>query len=148
VDEARQADFYHGHYNYLWLACAALFADAVATLGHREAAATLYERLAPYESLGVTPGTGFMGTVAGQLARLAVTLERFDDAERHFATADALLRGMRAPFWLARNTIAWCQLRDEMGEPEDLARPGPRMQEAIADGLTYGFPTAADRTPP
>lgn len=143
LDEAQRADFYRAHYDYIWLSCTVMFADAAATLGDHDAAATLYERLAPYESQGVTPGTTFVGTVADQLARLAVTLERYDDAERHFATADALLRDMDAPFWLARNTIAWSQLRSRLGEPDDPTRPGPQLQEAIADGLAYGFPTGA-----
>ena len=143
LDDARHADFYRSHYDYIWLSCTMFFADAAATLGDREAAATLYDRLAPHESQGVTPGTALVGVVADQLARLAVTLERYDDAERHFATADALLRKMNAPFWLARNTIAWSQLRSRLGEPHDPMRPGPQLQEAIADGLAYGFPTGA-----
>jgi hypothetical protein len=141
LDDARDADFYRSHYDYIWLSCTMFFADAAATLGDCDAAATLYERLAPYEQQGVTPGTALVGVVADQLARLAVTLERFDDAERHFATADAVLRKMNAPFWLARNTIAWSQLRRRLGEPDDATRPGPRLQEAIADGRAFGFPT-------
>jgi hypothetical protein len=139
LDDARRADFYRSHHDYIWLSCTTFFADAAATLGDREAAATLYERLAPYESQGVTPGTALVGVVADQLARLAVTLDRHDDAERHFVTADALLRAMHAPFWLARNTIAWAHFRDRLGEPHDPNRPGPQLQEAISDGLSYGF---------
>ena len=76
-----------------------LLADVCAIVEDHDAAARLHALLAPYEDLyTVAPVEATFGSVARALGVVASVLERFDVAERHFASAietDAPHRGGR-----------------------------------------------------
>ena len=74
----------------------------------KEAAGPLFRtllprgNLLPYERLYAhAPVESVFGAVARSLGVLATTMERYDDAERHFAVAMEVEQAMRARPWLA-----------------------------------------------
>jgi len=86
-----------------WPISMALLAEVCAFLGDSERAAQLYEHLRPWERLCITVGiaTVCYGATSRLIGRLAATMDRWGDAERHFE--DALERNtkMGALAWTA-----------------------------------------------
>ena len=86
-----------------------------------------------------------VGSLARGLGVLATALRRFDDAERHFATALEIERSMRAHPWIAhaQHDLA-CMLlaRDEDG---DAARARELLTEATAAYRALGMESWAAR---
>lgn len=72
-----------------WLNAMDELAQVCAALGDRARAALLYERLVPYErhNVVITFAEACEGSVARYLGLLAATMERWDDAARHFEVA-------------------------------------------------------------
>ncbi|MGI8633758.1 MAG: ATP-binding protein [Solirubrobacterales bacterium] len=138
LEAARDADFHHAAYDYVWLTTTTVWADTVAWLGDISASGILYERLSPFEAQGVTSGSTFNGTVGMYLARLATVLGRHDDAAGLFERADAALRALRAPFWQARNQVEWARLLRTRGTDTDLRRARELLAEATTTAATYG----------
>ena len=93
-----------------WVGSMVLWADVCLRVGADDDAAHLLERLAPYHGQVASSASSWLGSVAGALAPLAVRLGRLDDAERWFAEADELNERIRAPFFLARNRVAWARM--------------------------------------
>jgi hypothetical protein len=137
-DAARATDFHQAAYDWIWLAMTALWADTAVWLGDADAAAVLYERLAPFEAQGITTGANFNGTVGLYLARLAALLGRDDDAIRRFERTDAQLRALGAPFWQARNQVEWARLLLARGTDADLERARQLLAEAATTAVAHG----------
>src|SRR3990170_6440846 len=106
-----------------WLIILSLSSWACASVGDAHRAAALYDLLLPYAERNVV-GQGFTeygGSVSRYLGLLASTMERWDDAARHFE--DALEMNARMG---ARPDLAWTQhdyasmllRRDEAGDRE------------------------------
>lgn len=93
----------------VWLSGLSLASYAVAHLRHREAARSLYDRIAPYAHHAVFPGTHVIEHASLPLARLAAVLGRDDVADRHFADALAAHRSWRSPFLIARTELEWAE---------------------------------------
>jgi hypothetical protein len=70
-------------------------------LGSREAAAPLYDLQLPHAQTVVWNGATTYGPVARHLGRLALMLERYDEAEAHLAAASAEHERLGAPIWQA-----------------------------------------------
>ncbi len=137
-EAARSADFHQAAYDWTWLTTTAIWADVAAWLGDVPAAAVLYERMAPFETQGVTSGATFTGTVGMYLARLAVVLGRVDDARAHFERADEQLRALRAPYPQARNQVEWARLLSTGGSPSDTRQARALLAEALATAAAHG----------
>ena len=75
--------------NFFWLYGMAHLSRACAALDDEAHATALYELLAPYADQAAVAQHGVIsdGAVARHLGMLATVLHRWDDAERHFATA-------------------------------------------------------------
>jgi tetratricopeptide (TPR) repeat protein len=144
-ESARNADFHHAAYDYLWLPGTTLWADTAAWLGDVAAAEVLYERLAPFEAQGVTTSSTFLGTVGMYLARLAGLLERHEDAIGLFERADAQLRALGAPFWHARNQVDWARQLLAHGATRDLDGARELLAEAAVTAASYGCDAVARR---
>jgi tetratricopeptide (TPR) repeat protein len=88
-----------------WLYCMALLADACATLGEREAAGMVYDRLSPYGDRCVTIGAAciFLGSVERYLGRLADVTGRLELAHEHFERAHAIHSKSGARLMLAHS---------------------------------------------
>jgi DNA-binding winged helix-turn-helix (wHTH) protein len=84
-----------------WLTAMVHFARAAARLPHGEAAAALYDQLAPFHDRVESGGGVTKGSIALYLGMLATMLQRHDAAEVHFAEAEAVHRRLAAPLLLA-----------------------------------------------
>ncbi len=91
-----------------------LLAEVASSLGDREHAAALYELLLPYgDRLAVAYPEISTGAVARNLGLAAWTVERFEDAERHFEAALELNERVGARPWLARTEADRARMRRE-----------------------------------
>ena len=82
----------------------------------------------------MAPVEASFGSVARGLGVLASTLERFDDAERHFAAALEIERRMRARPWLAHAQHDLAAMLVPVARDEDRSRAVDLLGEA---GATY-----------
>jgi tetratricopeptide (TPR) repeat protein len=121
------ADFEDWPFDDDWLYGLTVFADVCTFLGDDHHAAKLYALLSPYESRNAfNHPLNSTGSVARSLANLASTMGRYDDAERHFATALANNTRMGARPWVAHTHHDLAMML--------LARNGPGDRErAVAE---------------
>ena len=80
--------------------------------------------------------------MARGLGVLAITLERHDDAERHFETAIDIERRMGARPWLAHAQHDLAAMLIARGKPE---RARPHLEEALKAYRELGMDTWAAR---
>ncbi|HUA36269.1 MAG TPA: adenylate/guanylate cyclase domain-containing protein [Candidatus Binataceae bacterium] len=87
----------------LWMGSMTYLADVCVFLADQRRAALLYALLAPFDGRNVVVGNAIAcyGALSRYLGALAATLERWDDAERHFEDALAMNTRMEAPPWVA-----------------------------------------------
>ena len=84
-----------------WSTTLAGWSDVAFQLGAREAAAALYHLQLPHAHTVVWNGATTYGPLARHLGRLALMLERYDEAEAHVAAASAEHERLGAPIWQA-----------------------------------------------
>ena len=70
------------------------------------------------------------GSIAWALGTLATTLERYEQAEGHFAAAAEIEERLGAPLFLARTRAGWARALIARGRPEDLERAQPMLEQA------------------
>lgn len=105
------ADGFAYPYDLMWLLGMVMCADNVADLGHRDAAAVLYERLAPFADKTASAGAMVhLGAVGRTLGRLAALLGDDAAAEAHFVRALAINERLEAPYWIARTQLDYAEL--------------------------------------
>ncbi|HEY1358439.1 MAG TPA: AAA family ATPase [Thermoleophilaceae bacterium] len=121
LDAAARQGFESIGLDITWMSAIALFADVAAHLRAPEPAATLYGLLEPFGDRMVWNGASPFCSASHYLGRLAGTLGRSEDAERHFAVAADAHERLHAPRFLARTRLDWAELRLERGD-EDGAR--------------------------
>jgi tetratricopeptide (TPR) repeat protein len=142
-DDLLSRDLAREHVDAEWLFSIVLLADPCAFLGDEGAAATLYSLLLPYERrYAQAPVEVSFGSVARGLGVLATTLQRFDDAEGHFAVALEIERRMRARPWLANTQHDLATMSLARG---DLERAREQAAEAIHGYRELGMETWAER---
>ncbi|TMG02036.1 MAG: hypothetical protein E6I03_07000, partial [Chloroflexi bacterium] len=110
-----------------WPIAMALLAEVCCALEDTERAAILYEKISPLSELCVVVGLAIdcYGPLAQAAGRLATTLQRWDDAQRHFETSLAINKRMGSGRW-----TGWTQFRySDMLLRRDV--PGDR-QKALA----------------
>ena len=122
-----------------WLLGLTLLADVCAFLGDNVRAEELYALLAPYESRNVFGHPEFStGSVARSLANLASTLGRFEDAERHFATALETNRRMGARPWVAHTRHDLARMLLTRQAPGDRTRAVDELHKAAGIARELG----------
>src|SRR6266480_5148918 len=84
-----------------WSTTLAGWSDVAFQLGAREAAAALYHPQLPHAHTVVWNGATTYGPLARHLGRLALMLERYEEAEAHLAAASAEHERLGAPIWQA-----------------------------------------------
>jgi class 3 adenylate cyclase/tetratricopeptide (TPR) repeat protein len=95
-----------------------------------ERAGELYELLAPFsDQLAATPPSVY-GSIAWALGTLASTLERYEQAEDHFAAAAEIEQRLGAPLLLARTRASWAGALIARGRPEDRDRAQHMLEQA------------------
>jgi tetratricopeptide (TPR) repeat protein len=97
-------------YDYLWLPRVCALAEGAVELGDLDSARELYEHIGPWDDQVAYVLFGMLGAAAHYLGELATTLGRFQDAERHLASAQSIHERLDAPFHLARTHLAWARL--------------------------------------
>jgi tetratricopeptide (TPR) repeat protein len=117
-------------YDSLWLPTLHVWAGAAAGVGDRRAAEVLYDLMSPWSGVISSTGANVLGPVSEMLGRLAIVLDRRDDAVAHLRNACAVLEHMRAPFLLAR-----CELA--LG---DLTGDRALIESALARSREFGCP--------
>ncbi len=138
VEAARQAlhELGRTHFSAIpfdqeWLFGASFLAETAALLHDADSAATLYERLAPYETLVAADWPeGIRGAVSRYLALLAATTARPDDAVRHFEHALELNERLGFRPWLAHTQVDYARF--------SAARDPHRTEELLSEAVkTY-----------
>jgi hypothetical protein len=125
----------------------AILAQTCATLGDRPRARRLHARLLPFAERGVYPGVAaiYLGTSSYYLGRLATTLRRWPEAERHFAAARRLDERTGARPWIARTLHAWAGMLIARSAAGDRARANALLREALVVARRLGMRALARR---
>jgi tetratricopeptide (TPR) repeat protein len=125
-----------------WLPSLCLLAVACWFFRDVPRAAVLYRYLLPYAGRNVVLGTGgwtCMGCAAGQLGLLARTMERWEDASRHFEDAIAMNRRMGMRPWVAQYQWEYAAMLLSRGGPAARERAGTLLAEAVAAARDMGM---------
>src|SRR5262249_54100227 len=110
LDDLAPADFGALPFDQEWFFGLSLLVDTSILLGDADRAAVLYRLLLPWSAVNASDHPeGFRGAIARDLARLAVLIERWDDAEAHFEEALALNAKARALPWLAHTQAGYAR---------------------------------------
>jgi tetratricopeptide (TPR) repeat protein len=104
-------------------------------------AEALHDRLLPHAGETITLGNGriCVGAVAWALGALAASLERWDDAERHYDATLRLHRAMGARPFLARALVDYAAALRRRGHPADRDRIRLLLDEAERLGRELGM---------
>jgi predicted ATPase len=115
-----------------------LLAEVCFKLGDRARAAIFYERLLPWASRY----QGYLsceGSFSRPLALLAMTLERWDDARRHFEDALVFNDAIGARPWWAQAAAAYADLLSSRGTVADERRAAELRSRARAIAIELGM---------
>jgi DNA-binding NarL/FixJ family response regulator len=119
-----------------WLPAMAILVDAVTAVGATDVAPMLYEALLPYGRYAAVTGAGLVsltGSVERYLGKLAVTLQRWESAARHYAAAVAFEEQAGSPPYAACAKILYAELLLLRGAGDDDLRKARRFaEEALA----------------
>ncbi len=133
-DEARELllaeDLQRVPWDQAWSIAMFVWAAVCSRLRVLDRAGELYELLAPFSGRLATNGSLVLGSIAGALGTLATTLERYEQAEGHFAAAAEIEEGLGAPLLLARTHAAWARALIARGRPADLDRAQTMLEQA------------------
>jgi hypothetical protein len=123
----------------------ALAAEACSYLRDAERARVLYTALLPYAGRNIQVGFGWgtIGAASHYLAMLAVTMELWDDAEKHFESALDMNEKMGARPWLARTAYEYASMLKS--SDRDDGRAGQLLTQAAALAADVGMPVLAQR---
>ena len=133
-DEAREIalaeDFRKVAMDQSWSGVMFFWANVCSRLRLVDRASELYELLEPFPGLFPAQAGVVHGSIDQALGALAGTLGRYDDAERHFATAAGMDERLGAPLLLARTRARWARGLIARGRPEDLDRAQHMLEQA------------------
>lgn len=117
-------------------------AEAASILGNHQAADLLYKALEPQRHLVATVGGAFMslGSVSRYLGLLATTLERWDDAERHFRDGLEMNERTGATLFAARTRHDWAGMLVKRGSPGDYNRAGELVDQVATVASDLDLP--------
>jgi class 3 adenylate cyclase len=139
IDSGREAqaralalaeDFQSVPWDWVWLGTVFSWASVCARLRLVDRAGELHELLAPFADQLAVSGVLVQGTIAWVLGALASTLERYEQAEGHFAAAAEIEQRFGAPLFLARTRAGWARALIARGRPEDRDRAQTMLQQA------------------
>ncbi|MGH9011392.1 MAG: ATP-binding protein, partial [Acidimicrobiia bacterium] len=137
--KARQADFGGLRYDYLWLDTLVFLSRACARLGDASTAKELYERLRPHHAAFAIGQAVWLGPVAYDLGLLATVLERYDDADAHFAEAVEMHHRIGARGMLAHTHLAWARILLRRQQPGDVERAREQLRQAEQTARELGL---------
>jgi class 3 adenylate cyclase len=124
-----------------WVTALCLMSEVVARLADRDLAMPLYDELRPFANRNVVVGGGWVchGSISRFLGMLATVLERWDDAERHYAVALQMNQRLKARPLVALTRSDYAHMLAERGRPGDLARADELIGETLRVGRDLGM---------
>jgi class 3 adenylate cyclase len=130
-----------------WMIGLMLFAVACAALGDEKHAEVLYGLMLPYaDRTGVAvAGAACMASVDFELALLAATMRRWDDAERHFEAARARDARIGARPFLARGLYEHASMLIARDGPGDRAEARRLSDRALGLARELGMPRLTEQ---
>lgn len=133
-EEARELalaeDFEGIAHDEAWSLVMMLWADACSLLGAAEPAETVLGLLRPFSGQLAVSGAHVYGSIDFAVGALAATLERFEEAEQHFAAAATLETKLEAPLLLARTHARWARALIARGGRDDCGRAEMMLERA------------------
>jgi class 3 adenylate cyclase/tetratricopeptide (TPR) repeat protein len=127
---ARAADLQSIPLDQVWSTAMIVWAMVCSRLALADRAGELYELLAPFSDQLAAPLPSVYGSIAWALGALASTLERYEQAEDHFAAAAEIEQRLGAPLLLARTRASWAGALIARGRPEDVERAQHMLEQA------------------
>jgi class 3 adenylate cyclase/tetratricopeptide (TPR) repeat protein len=121
-----------------WDLSMTIFAEMAGRRRDAAVAASLYESLTPYDGAFAYATSICRGPISHYLGVLATVLERYDDAESHFADATELNDRLQAPFHLARTQLEWARMLLERAKPGDREQATELLERARSTASRYG----------
>jgi DNA-binding CsgD family transcriptional regulator/transcriptional regulator with XRE-family HTH domain len=117
-------------------------AEAASILGDQQSADLLYKTLEPERHLVATVGGAFMcvGSVSRYLGMLATTLERWDDADRHYRDGLAMNERIGATLFATRTRYDWAEMLLKRGRPGDRERASELLDHVAATASDLNLP--------
>jgi tetratricopeptide (TPR) repeat protein len=122
-----------------------LWAEVATRLGATTAAGDLLEQLGPWRDQIVLDSLGTLGSVARALGMLAAELERWDEANAHFAHALDVHERMGAPSLAARTTLDWGTALRRGGRRGDDFRSRELLAQSAEAAGRLGLPALERR---
>ena len=123
----------------VWVLAMLWATEACAQLNDAPRAAVLYRLLRPYaDQFAFTTGS-FQGGIAYHLGVLATVTGHFQEAEVHFAAAEAMHQRIGAPTWLARTRLEWARMLLARRQPGDAERARDLLDRAVAAARELGL---------
>jgi tetratricopeptide (TPR) repeat protein len=123
-----------------WTGSLSILAELCATLRDARRAEALRDLLAPYAGhvVVIADFALVLGAADRGLGQLAATLERWDEAERHYQRALETEQRLGAASLVARTRYWYARALVERGRPEDRARARAELgtAKAAADAMT------------
>jgi class 3 adenylate cyclase len=118
----------------------AFLADVCSALRDTKRAPILYERLRSFGGryLFLLP-LAIVGSAPRALGQLAATMQRYDDAARHFEEAIEVDRQMRALGWLPRTQCDYARMLVERDAPGDREKALELLGEALETSQELGL---------
>ena len=131
----------------MWMGCMSYLSEVCTFLGDRERAAILYELLLPFDGRTVAVGAGTVccGAFSRYLGALAATMERWDDAIRHFEDALTMNARMGARPWLAHTQHQYACMLLARGQPADRDRALALIDSALSTTRELGMQSLEER---
>ncbi|HYL58835.1 MAG TPA: AAA family ATPase [Candidatus Acidoferrales bacterium] len=130
-----------------WMGTMTYLVDVCTFLGDRPRAATLYEILLPFagRNVVVSNGVACHGALSRYLGALAATLEKWDDAARHFEDALAMNARMDARPWLAHTQEQYATMLLARARPGDRDKAASLLESALATARELGMHALEER---
>jgi class 3 adenylate cyclase/tetratricopeptide (TPR) repeat protein len=123
----------------LWFRTVVPAALAATRLADAALALPLYNLLLPYRDVITGVFLGWSGSASHHLGMLATVLGRFDEAEQHFAAAEATHARIGAPTWLARTRLECARMLLTRRRPGDADRARELLGRALDTARSLGL---------
>ncbi len=141
LEALADSDFASIPKDFNWLAAMCGLSDATSSLGDENVAKTLYPLLLPYAGRNAVMGgdVACYGSVARFLGQLAVVLNRFDDAEKHFEQSLIFNRKLGARGALAHSEYHCAALLAQRESLDDCRRALELLNKVISATEALGI---------
>jgi len=142
-----QHDFADLPRDAVWMGTMTFLADICTFLGDKARADTLYQMLLPFAGSNVVVGNAAAcyGALSRWLGALATTLERWDDAGRHFEDALAMNARMNARTWLAHTQEQYAIMLLARRQAGDRDKAAALLEAALATTRELGMRALEER---